>query len=122
MILVDTSVWVDYLRGADDALAAMLEHTVVLMHPMIIGELACGNLQNREQLLTLWRNLPSMVTATNDEALYFLEQHRLMGRGIGFIDVHLLAAVALHGDTSLWIRDQRLARLADELRLGFTAT
>lgn len=122
MILVDTSVWVDYLRGADDALAAMLEHTVVLMHPMIIGELACGNLQNREQLLTLWRNLPSIVTATNDEAIYFLEQHRLMGRGIGFIDVHLLAAVALHGDTSLWTQDQRLARLADELGLGFTAT
>ena len=112
----------DYLRAANDALAAMLERTIVLMHPMIIGELACGNLQNREQLLTLWRNLPSIVTATNDEAIYFLEQHRLMGRGIGFIDVHLLAAVALHGDTSLWTQDQRLARLADELGLGFTAT
>lgn len=122
MILVDTSVWVDYLRDADDALAAMLEHTIVLMHPMIIGELACGNLQNREQLLTLWHNLPGIVTATNDEAIYFLEQHRLMGRGIGFIDVHLLVTVALHGDTSLWTQDQRLARLADELGLGFTAT
>ena len=85
MILVDTSVWVDYLRAADDALAAMLEHTIVLMHPMIIGELACGNLQNRGQLLSLWRNLPSIVTATDDEAIYFLEQHRLMGRALALL-------------------------------------
>lgn len=122
MILVDPSVWVDYLRGTDDTLAGMLERTAVMMHPMIIGELACGNLQNREQLLSLWRNLPSIVTATDDEAIYFLEQHRLMGKGIGFIDVHLLAAVALHGDAVLWTRDQRLARLADEMDLGLAAT
>ncbi len=122
MILVDTSVWVDHLHVTEHALASLLDRAEVLMHPMIIGELACGNLQNRERLLSLWRDLPVIVTVTDDKALNFLEHHRLMGKGVGFIDVHLLAAVALHSDAVLWTRDQRLARPADELGLGFTAT
>lgn len=120
MILVDTSVWVDHLRVAERALGSLLDRAEVLMHPMIIGELACGNLQNREQLLRLWRDLPVIVTVTDDETLNFLEHHRLMGKGVGFIDIHLLAAVALDGDTRLWTRDRRLARSADELGLSFT--
>lgn len=80
MILVDTSVSVDHLRVADAKLAALLERGAVRMHPMIIGELACGNLKNRAELLSLWRNLPRIDAATDAEALYFLEQHQLMGK------------------------------------------
>ncbi len=120
MILVDTSVWVDHLRLADAALIALLQRHVVLMHPMIIGELACGNLQNRSGLLTLWRNVPVIVTATDVEALTFLERHQLMGKGLGFMDVHLLAAVSLQGDAQLWTRDKRLVALAADLGFGFS--
>ncbi len=122
MILVDTSVWVDHLRLADARLAALLARGVVAMHPMIIGELACGNLRNRSELISLWRGLRSITQATHDEALYFLEQNRLMGKGIGWVDVHLLAAVALRRDTLLWTRDKRLAGLAATLGLGFSET
>lgn len=88
------------------------------MHPMIIGELACGNLQNRIQLLSLWCNLPSLGEATQSEALYFLEQNQLMGKGIGWVDLHLLASVALSGETLLWTRDKRLADLAAGMELA----
>ena len=120
MILVDTSVWIKHLRVSDDFLTMLLERNSVLMHPMIIGELACGSLKNRKDLIALWHNLPSIVTVTHTEALYFLEQNQLMSRGIGFVDVHLLAAVALQGDAQLWTYDKRLASLAVELGLGFT--
>ena len=119
MILVDTSVWIDHLRVAEMRLAGLLGRCEVVMHPMVIGELACGNLQNRTQLLSLWRNLPSLGEATHHEALYFLEQNRLMGKGIGWVDLHLLAAVALSGDTLLWTRDKRLADLAANHGLAF---
>ena len=122
MILVDTSVWIDHLRVAEMRLADLLGRCEVVMHPMVIGELACGNLQNRTQLLSLWRNLPSLGEATPHEALSFLEQNRLMGKGIGWVDLHLLAAVALSGDTLLWTRDKRLADLAANLGLGFSET
>lgn len=120
MILVDTSVWIDHLHQADDILIVLLEHNEVLMHPMIIGELACGNLRNRQELLPLWHSLPAIVTATDAEALQFLERQQLMGKGIGFIAVHLLSAVSLQDDARLWTRDNRLARLADDLGLGVT--
>ncbi len=78
---------------------------------MVIGELACGNLQNRSELLNLWRNLPGIAPVTDSEAHYFLERNRLRGKGAGWIDIHLLAAVALQGDALLWTRDKRLAGL-----------
>jgi len=83
VILVDTSVWVDHLRSGDARLSAKLEGASVVMHPMVLGELACGNLKDRETLLALWRNLPQLVAATDAEALFFLERNRLWGRGIG---------------------------------------
>ncbi len=121
MILIDTSVWVDHLRSADARLVALLERGAVLMHPWVTGELACGNLRNRKALLDLWRHLPALAPVADHEALFFLENHRLMGRGVGFIDIHLLAAVALAGGGArLWTRDKRLQVLAKELGLGFT--
>ena len=85
------------------------------MHPMVLGELACGNLQNRQQLLQLWQNLDSLHSVSHDEARYFIEQNGLMGKGIGYIDVHLLASVVLAAGTRLWTRDKCLARISDDL-------
>jgi len=114
-VLVDTSVWIDHLRNKDPHLIALLEHNQVLMHPMIVGELACGNLHNRSQILSLFNNLPQATEATHDEALYLLGTHNLMGKGIGFVDLHLLASALLSKNTLLWTRDQRLHKLARSL-------
>ncbi len=117
-ILVDTSVWVDHLRSGDEALAGLLEGGRVLMHPWVLGELACGNLRQRERVLGLLRSLPRAAAALDDEVLFFIDRHRLMGRGIGYVDAHLLAAVALHGGARLLTRDRRLRALAGELGLA----
>jgi predicted nucleic acid-binding protein len=122
MILVDTSVWMDHLHHTEGALVGLLEQNVVLMHPMILGELACGNLKNRAVLIGLWQALPRLSAATDVEALQFLDIHELMGTGIGFIDVHLLCAVALANGARLWTRDKRLAEIAADLGLGYLAT
>ena len=117
MILVDTSAWVDHLRAGNAQLSALLEGSNVAMHPMVLGELACGNLKDRETLLALWRNLPHLPAVTNTEALFFLESNRLWGRGIGYIDVSLLAAVSLNAEARLWTRDKRLRKTAEQLGL-----
>jgi len=113
VILVDTSVWIDHLRSGDEQLTALLNSTQVMGHPFVLGELACGNLQNRAEFLVLMADLPQAVTASDTEVLFFIEQHQLMGRGIGFVDVHLLASVSLTGAARLWTRDQRLATLSE---------
>lgn len=115
MILVDTSVWVDHLRGGNAELTRALDAGLVAVHPFVIGELACGNLVNRAEVLSLLQALHAAPMATGDEALAFIEARSLMGRGIGFIDVHLLASCALAGDMRLWTGDRRLASVAMEL-------
>lgn len=119
MILVDTSVWVEHLRRGAPALATALEQGTVLTHPFVLGELACGNLKNRAEVLRLLRELPAAPMATDAEALDFIERRALMGRGIGYIDVHLLASVTLTGSAWLWTRDQRLAAVAGDLKLAY---
>ena len=94
MILVDTSIWIDHLRVGEEGLVTLLNSTQVLCHPFVVGELACGNLRNRDEALTLLSELPRIAVATDAEVLYYIEQHGLMGRGIGYIDAHLLAAVS----------------------------
>ena len=118
MILVDTSVWIDHLRKSEPALIAALEAGQVLMHPFVIGELACGTLSNRVELLSLLRDLPPAPVATDAEALGFIDRHQLMGGVIGYVDVHLLASVALACPARLWTRDKRLAIVADRLKLA----
>lgn len=119
MILVDTSVWIDHLRSGEPALATVLEGGRVLMHPFVRGELACGNLKNRAEVLQLLEDLPAAPTATDPEVLGLIERRALMGRGIGYIDAHLLASTALAGVGRLWTRDRRLAAVAVELELAF---
>ncbi len=122
MILVDTSVWIDHLRKGDDTLVSLLNSTQVSTHPFVIGELACGNLSNRVTFLSLLKNLPTIQPALHDEVLFFIEHNQLMGRGIGFIDAHLLASLALSKQTFLWTRDKRLAALAEKLGMAFNET
>ncbi|MEP6870281.1 MAG: type II toxin-antitoxin system VapC family toxin [Anaerolineaceae bacterium] len=119
MILVDTSVWVDHFRSNDPALVDALESGLVLSHPFVVGEIACGNVQNRTEVMRLLTNLPIAPVARDSEILALIEARRLMGRGIGYIDAHLLASAALSHDTRLWTRDRRLAELADRLDLAF---
>ena len=118
MIIVDTSVWIDHLRNGVPALALALEDGLVLMHPFVQGELACGNLKSRREVLYLMGNLPQPVTATHPEVLTFIEKRTLMDRGIGLVDVHLLASTALTNRARLWTRDRRLRNVAAELALG----
>ena len=117
-VLVDTSIWVDHLRNGCADLADALDRGMVSTHPFVIGELACGQLQNRDEMLGLLRQLPTVQAAANEEALHFIETHRLMARGIGYVDIHLLASVALTGAAQLWTRDRRLGRVAREMALA----
>ena len=117
MILADTSVWVQHLRSGDTRLVGALEAGRVCIHPFIRGEIACGNLKNRAELLGLLAHLPPSGVATDAEAMVFLERHKLMGRGLGFVDAHLLASAALSAAT-LWTHDRRLAAVATELTLA----
>ena len=120
MILVDTSIWVDHLRAGAPALTAALEQGSVLMHPFVLGELACGNLKNRGEVLRLLGDLPAAPMATDPEVLNYIERRALMGQRIGYVDVHLLASVALAGAARLWTRDKRLAAVAADLKLAYT--
>jgi predicted nucleic acid-binding protein len=114
MILVDTSVWVDHLRHNVPELVATLQQSQVMHHPFVLGELACGNLKARAQILTLLESLPAATVATDAEVRAFIDQHKLMGRGIGYIDAHLCASARLSG-VRLWTRDKRLQTIASEL-------
>ena len=114
MILVDTSVWVDHLRTGLPQLEAALKENDVVMHPWVIGELACGNPRHRAQVLQLLQGLPKATVASDGEVLLLIEQEQLMGRGIGFIDAHLLASARLSG-CWLWTGDRRLGVLAKDL-------
>lgn len=120
MILADTSVWVDHLRAGDDTLASLLNDNRVLMHPFVLGELACGNLRDRREILALLKDLPRITVAHDEEVLFFIEQHELMGRGIGYVDAHLLSATILAGSARLWTRDKRLRTTAKLLDLAYT--
>jgi predicted nucleic acid-binding protein len=119
MILVDTSVWIDHLRKTDTILVQLLNKDQVLMHPFIMGELACGNLRGRQQILILLDNLPKAKEASNQEVLYFIENNQLMGCGIGYIDAHLLAATALTHSAKICTYDKSLKRLSKILDLQY---
>jgi len=114
VILVDTSVWVAHLRTAEPRLAGLLEDGQVLVHPFVLGELACGTLRRRQQVLAYVGRLDSAPLASNEEAHRLIELRRLMGRGLGWVDVHLLASCIMAG-AGLWSLDRRLARVADTL-------
>lgn len=117
MTLVDTSIWVNHLRQGSPSLEALLQENQVLTHPWVIGELACGMLKNRAEVLTLLQALPKSEVAEYDEALTFLESKKLFGSGIGWVDVNLLASAQLTG-CDLWTADVSLQKAAKTLHLN----
>ena len=118
MILVDTSVWVDHLRSGNKMLAHLLDTGMVLVHPFITGELALGQLRQRKVILDALSDLPQVSAATHAEVLRFIDHKALFGRGIGYVDVHLLAAVRLTPGATLWTNDRRLRAVATQLDLA----
>jgi predicted nucleic acid-binding protein len=119
VILVDTSVWVDHFRNGNSTLGELLERGLALTHPFVIGELALGNLHQRELVLRMLSHLPRASVATHAEVLRFIDRYSLFGRGVGYLDVHLLAATRLTAGSKLWTSDKRLNDVA--LQFGMAA-
>ena len=119
MVLVDTSVWIDHFRKKNRQLEVLLEGEEVALHPFVLGELACGNMKNRKELVALLHALPFATRADDDEVLFFIERHDLMGRGVGLIDMHLLASCKV-ASCLLWTRDKRLKTIAEEMKITFS--
>ena len=118
MVLVDTSIWVSHFRKADVRLRELLYEGSVVCHPFVIGELACGSLGNRKEILSFLKDLPQASAASNAEVLHIIEHHGLMGKGTGFIDMHLLAS-ALLTRADLWTSDKSLRQVSDDLGVLF---
>lgn len=118
MILVDTSIWVDHIRDGDPNLALLLDEGNVLVHPFVIGELAVANLRDRDVVLRRLQRLVYSAVASDPEVLRFIRRYRLYGRGIGYVDCHLLAGVTLTPGAFIWTRDKRLALVAESLGLA----
>lgn len=118
MVLVDTSIWVTHLRQGSRQLEKLLIDAEVMCHPFIIGEFACGNLKNRDEIISLLQSLPMAPTIEFDEFLFFIEKNHLIGKGVGFVDVQLLASAQLAA-IALWTGDKRLKSAADQLKLTF---
>ncbi len=118
MILVDTSVWINHFRSSERNLEKLLFDGEVLCHNHVIGELACGNIKNREEIISLLQALPMAPQIEFNEYLYFIDRNNLNGKGIGFVDIHLLASAQL-GQVKLWTADKRLKAIAIEFGLNY---
>ncbi len=120
-MLVDTSVWIDHFRRSHPALVAALERGDVECHDFVLGELACGTLPRRDNVLTLMQTLPRIAPVTHGEAMALVAERRLWGRGLGWVDVSLLAATLVAG-VRLWTLDRRLRTVTYELDIAWPPT
>jgi predicted nucleic acid-binding protein len=118
MVLVDTSIWVSHLRDGNVGLEKLLSDGEVVCHPFIVGELACGNLENRYEILTYLQSLPMTILAEDEEVLKFIESNQLMGKGLGYIDIHLIASAVLT-DVPLWTFDKTLDKFAKKIGINY---
>jgi predicted nucleic acid-binding protein len=117
-VLVDTSVWVDHLRKNDENLGCLLQQGLVACHPFIIGELACGGIKNRSEILDLLSDLPSTDLLEHQDIMDFIEYRKIMNKGLGYVDVHLLGS-ALVSETPLWTLDKALKKIAKQLDIDY---
>ena len=118
VVLVDTSVWIDYIRKTDDRLTNLLEAGDVVMHPYVAGELMLGNIAGIYEIVADLREMRQAMVATNDDTLNFIVEQKLSGSGIGYVDANLLASVSLTPGALVWTRDKRLQRVAERLSLA----
>ena len=115
MILADSSVWINHLARNNDVMQRLLNHERILLHPHVTGEIALGNLRNREDLLFRLNIIPKIVVASNEEVQILIENKRLYGLGVGYVDCHLIASVLLTNRAKLWTTDKRLCAVAQML-------
>ena len=120
-MLVDTSVWIAHFRTSSPALRQLLDEDLVVCHPLVIGELACGNLKHRSKVIEFLTLLPTTPTIEHEELLTFIETHKLFGQSLGWIDVHLLASTLLQ-HVALWTLDRPLRHAARKLRCSFESS
>jgi hypothetical protein len=120
VILVDTSVWIEHFRAASAMLSRLLDNGEVLGHPFVVGELALGNLRQRDEVLRVLRRLPQATSAAHQEVIQLIDREVLFGRSIGYVDAHLLAAARLTAGSKLWTHDRRLRAVAAQLDLAAT--
>lgn len=118
MILVDTSVWIDHFHHSDEDLKELLLSNQVCIHPFVLGELSCGNIRNREEVLSLLRTIRSIDLVLDEEVFILIEERKLFGKGLGFIDMHLLASVLIH-HVPIWTRDKSLKLVAGQLGISY---
>jgi predicted nucleic acid-binding protein len=118
MILVDTSVWIDHFHQSDEDLKELLFSNQVCIHPFILGELSCGNITNRKEVLSLLRTLKSIDLVLDEEVFVLIEERKLFGKGLGFIDIHLLASALIH-HVPIWTRDKSLKMVAGQLDVSY---
>ncbi|MFH0922336.1 MAG: PIN domain-containing protein [Fibrobacterota bacterium] len=119
MILIDTSAWVSHFHKGDADLGFLLSEGLAACHPFVIGELACGNLRNRKEILSLLQTLPGTPVVSNSEHLHFIELKKIHGIGLGFVDIHLLASVCLTG-CKIYTHDKTLHRVSTQLGINYT--
>ena len=116
MILVDTSIWIDHLNNSNDELIKLLNSNRVCIHPLIIGELSCGHISNRKEILSLLQALPRIEPALEGEVFTFIENKKLYGLGLGIVDINLLASALIH-DVKIWTHDKSLKNIARKLNI-----
>lgn len=118
MVLVDTSIWISHLRHGNSRLQKLLRASRVVCHPFIVGELVCGNISNRAEIISLMQSLPMLEVVEHEELLLFIEHNKMMGKGLGFVDVNLLAAAMLAG-IPLWTQDKKLKQACIRLNIDW---
>jgi predicted nucleic acid-binding protein len=118
MVLIDTSIWIDHFNRTDKTLQNLLNNYEAVIHPYILGELACGNIKNRKEILSLLNDLPSINKISDEEYYLFIDKNRLYGIGLGFVDIHLLASSML-SRCLIYTRDNNLFLTAESLRIAF---
>ena len=118
MVLVDTSIWIDHFQKSDSNLKKLLLAAEVVNHPYVIGELACGNLSNRLEILSLLESLPKTIIARQEEILEFINKNKLYGLGVGYIDIHLIASTLLDG-LKIWSKDKSLISVAEQFNIVY---
>jgi predicted nucleic acid-binding protein len=118
MVLADTSIWIDHLNHGDDVLKSLLNEDEIIIHPFVIGELACGNIKNRRLIFSLLNAVPLIKEISRDEFYLFIDHHRLFGTGLGYVDVHLLAS-SLISSCTIYTRDKSLLASADKLKIAY---
>jgi predicted nucleic acid-binding protein len=118
LVLADTSIWIDHFRRSNFQLARLLDRGDIVMHPFVVGELVLGKVAKIAEMIDFFHFLPATIVASTDEILEFIAKRKLSGSGIGYVDVHLLAAAALMPETLVWTRDKKLRAAAQALSLA----